>query len=190
MTNEQEIAYLHGLLDLMKDRRDGYYIADEGALQLGFDNQDSFALMQRLESDGLATTNYGTNMLITPLGLQIARGEGGYQGHLARQAHEQRRKDQREARSALGSFLSGWAGVAGLLIAIYTLWDSHQNSSELDTLRKQVRRLEQAHARDSLRTVTKQKLPVAAPVLPHPKKLAPRPRTLAQPVSHYDKPSA
>lgn len=167
MTNEQEIAYIHGLLDLMKDRRDGYYVADEGAPQLGFDEQDSFALMQRLKSEGLATTNYATNMLLTPLGAQIARGEGGYQGHLIRQAQEQRRKDQRESRSALGSLLSGCAGVVGLLIAAYTLWDSHQNSSELDTLRKQIRRLERAHASDSLSAATQLKLPVVTPAPAH-----------------------
>jgi hypothetical protein len=150
MTNEEETAYIHGLLNLMKDRPQGYYIADEGAAELGFNDINSFDLIRRLQSEGLATENYATNMLLTPLGRQIARGPGGYQGHLLRQAQEQQRKDSRESRSALGSFLSGWAGVAGLLIAAYTLWDSHQNSSELDTLRKQVRRLEQAHARDSV----------------------------------------
>jgi hypothetical protein len=167
MTNEQESAYIHALLDLMKDRRDGYYIGDEGPLQLGFDSLDSYALMRRLESEGLATNNYATNMLITPIGLQIARGEGGYKGHLERQAQEQRRKDQRESRSALGSFLSGWAGVVGLLIAAYTLWDSHQNSSELDTLRKQVHRLEQAHTSDSLRAATQPKLPIVTSAPAH-----------------------
>jgi hypothetical protein len=164
MSNEEETAYIHGLLQLMKERPNGYYIADEGAPQLGFSDTDSFALMRRLESEGLATSNYATNMIITPHGLRIARGEQGYQGHLARQAQEQQRKDNREARSALGSFLSGWAGVAGLLLAGYTLWDAHQNASELETVRKQVRRLEQAHARDSLRAATQAGTPpLAAP---------------------------
>lgn len=176
MSNEEEAGHIHGLLDLMKDRPSGYYIADEGAAKLDFDDRYSYALMRRLESEGLAKENYATNMLITPLGLQIARGPGGYQGHLARQAQEQQRKDQREARSALGSFLSGWAGVVGLLIAGYTLWDSHQNSSELDALRKQIHQLEKAHTRDSISTTAKEKLLITLPESVHQTK-ANAPRT-------------
>jgi hypothetical protein len=165
MNNEEETAYIHGLLNLMKDRPNGYYIADEGAAQLGFSDRDSLALMRRLESEKLATENYATNMLITSHGLQIARGEGGYQGYLERQKQEQQRKDKRESRSALGSFLSGWAGVLGLLISGYTLWDSHQTSSELDALRKQVHRLEQVQASDSIRSAAQQKAHVTSPGL-------------------------
>jgi hypothetical protein len=164
MTNEEETHYIHQLLDIMKNQPNGYFIADEGAAHLGFNDQESLVLMRRLASEQLAMPNYGTNMISTPHGLHIARSEGGYQGYLTRQTREQQQRDSRESRSALGSFLSGWAGVAGLLIAVYTLWDAHQNSSEVDALRKHISRLEQAHTNDSIRAAAQQKQSVALPM--------------------------
>jgi hypothetical protein len=139
MTNDEETNYIHGLLDLMKDRPNGFFVADEGMPKLGFGQGDYSALMRRLEEEKLATPNYATNMVITAQGLQIAREPGGYKAYLKKQQQSQFSKSIQEALGAYGSIISGVAGVVGVLIAGASLIDSHQTASELDGLRTQVK---------------------------------------------------
>lgn len=163
MTNEQETQYIHQLLDLMKDRPHGYFVADDGIQALGYGYKEYPVLMRRLEEENLATVNYATSMILTSHGTTIARGPGGYNGYQAAQQQQQQRKSTQEARSATGSYVGGIAGVIAAGIAAFALWDSHQTSGEVDSLRQQVQQLTRAQAAAQARLAVLEAKPAVQP---------------------------
>lgn len=162
MNNEQETQYIHQLLDLMKDRPYGYYVAEDGMIALKFSRQDYPVLMRRLEEEKLATRQDGTRMILTSNGMTIARGPGGYNGYQAEQQRQQQRKSTQEGRSATGSYIGGIAGVLGVIIALFSFWDSHQTAGELDSLRQQVQQLTQTQAATQARLAVLEAKPAPA----------------------------
>lgn len=165
LTEAQETAYIHGLLPRLL-APDNSILLVEDLAAVGHSYKESSAVIERLETESLAKRGYGTTVVLTTLGRQVARSSGGYTAHLRRQRRQACVKNIHEALGAYGSIISAAAGILGVGIACVSLSDSRKATSELDGLRTRVHELEAQRlpaAETRLTELEKNLPPVAQP---------------------------
>jgi hypothetical protein len=165
-TKAQETFYIHGLLPRLLDPDNSILIAEDLVASEG-SSKETFAVIERLETEGLAKRSFGTSVSLSTLGREIARDPRGYTAHLRRQRWQTRVKNIHEALGAYGSILSAGAGILGVVIACVSLSDSRKATSELDGLRTRVHELEAQRlpaAEKRLAELEKRPLPAVQPI--------------------------
>lgn len=146
MTTQQEATCINELLPQMAQRPSSFNISQANWQGTVPNRQELHGLAHRLVAEGLAvyiTEESKYRLSITPVGKEVAEGNNGYLGHLARQAQQQRVEERRAERSANGSWISGIAAALGIGLSIYSLYSGAQDAGELKAqIAAQARRIQ------------------------------------------------
>jgi hypothetical protein len=140
MTEEEEITLIQQLFDLMGNAPlESLHYKDVKDC-IGSTEAIWAAIFDRLLNEGLleSNANFASLVHLTALGRTIAAAPNGYIEYLRQKQSTETRTQHNEDRSALGSFLSGVAGVAGLFISAFSFWQSCQTSNSLDKTEAEV----------------------------------------------------